>query len=131
MNSRELPSTQERLALEKQAERDDVTRSVRRAQGVIAARNYTGEDWRDEALCSTVDPNLFDTSVVTKAQIENSQKLCNSCNVAESCLDYIVKRPGDEADMLWGGFTPAELKLARRRKMSFGVLLRLQDKRRL
>lgn len=76
----------------------------------IRASNSKSEDWRDDALCAQVDPDLwFPEAGQTGAQ---ARKLCRSCEVREECLEYALEH--DERYGIWGGLSErARYKLKR------------------
>lgn len=128
MESRKSPSSQERANQEKQQKREDVSKDVRRAQAIIENRNVREGDWRDEALCSAADPELFDTSHALKDQIEKARAYCGACKVSDSCLRHILDHPDNTGTMMWAGYTPEQLKAIRRR-IGRDTLSRLAQRR--
>lgn len=66
-----------------------------------AAREY---DWRDDALCTQTDPDAFFPE--TGETASPAKKVCDSCKVAEQCLEYALAN--DEAFGVWGGLSAKE-----------------------
>lgn len=69
-----------------------------------------GYDWRDEAVCASVDPELFHPigykSGSDLLQIEQARAVCNSCPVKAKCLEFAIEKR--IPDGIMGGLTPAE-----------------------
>ena len=66
-------------------------------------------DWRDEALCSVVDPELFDEVHNRK---DEAKEYCAACTVKEQCLEYALRTNQDT--LIWGGLTADERRALRR-----------------
>lgn len=58
-------------------------------------------DWRDDALCAQVDPEIFFPP--KGGSSEDAKKVCTQCDVREQCLQYAIDN--DEALGVWGGLT--------------------------
>lgn len=67
--------------------------------------------WREEALCSQVDPELF-FSEHGSPTIAN--RICHACPVQALCLDDALAR--NEIYGVWGGLTTGERAAERRRR---------------
>jgi WhiB family redox-sensing transcriptional regulator len=82
------------------------TRHARKLASQMLTRDY---DWRDDATCRTVDPELFFPSgrggQVT-AMEQQAKKVCAVCPVREECLDAALEA-GDYTGV-WGGLSEAE-----------------------
>jgi WhiB family redox-sensing transcriptional regulator len=66
-------------------------------------------DWRDDAACRDVDPELFfpDGDVKSvRAQVTMAKLTCRRCPVSATCLSWALAS-GQEAG-IWGGLTEAE-----------------------
>jgi len=66
-------------------------------------------DWRDQAACRDVDPDLFfpvSTSGASVRQIEEAKQVCRTCPVCGPCLQWALER-GENAGV-WGGTTEDE-----------------------
>jgi WhiB family transcriptional regulator, redox-sensing transcriptional regulator len=76
-------------------------------------------DWRDQALCAQIDPDLFypENGAIPHA----ARRICAQCPVSLDCLvDALVRR--DVSHGIRGGKTPAERrKLLRRSAEREGV----------
>lgn len=72
-------------------------------------------DWRHEASCRDVDPELFfpiGTTGPALAQIEAAKAICNMCAVQAPCLEWSLSTAQDAG--IWGGLTEDERRLIRR-----------------
>lgn len=69
--------------------------------------------WRDYALCVEVDPELFFPDAQHSSENRQARKLCFECPVREECLGYALVNRIDYG--IWGGCTPLERKLLRRK----------------
>jgi WhiB family redox-sensing transcriptional regulator len=68
--------------------------------------------WREEALCSQVDPDLWFPK--RGGASHEAKKVCADCPVARQCLDYAIK--AGEIYGIWGGLGHAKrVKLAKTR----------------
>ncbi len=66
-------------------------------------------DWRAQAACRDVDPELFfpvSTSGASVPQIEEAKQVCRTCPVCGACLRWALER-GENAGV-WGGTTEDE-----------------------
>lgn len=73
---------------------------------LFLTRNY---DWRDDASCRTVDPEIFfptGAGGLSAQQERNAKKVCGNCPVREECLKTAV----DTAQYtgVWGGLSEKE-----------------------
>jgi WhiB family redox-sensing transcriptional regulator len=77
-------------------------------------------DWRNDASCRDVDPDLFfpvGTTGIAIEQVDAAKRVCGSCRVRESCLEFALASNQDAG--VWGGLTEDErrtLKRARQRR---------------
>ena len=66
-------------------------------------------DWRADALCGRVDPELFfptaDDDVLFESQVAAAKRVCAGCPVRGRCLAYAVTALPDG---IAGGMTPEE-----------------------
>ncbi|ODU04163.1 MAG: hypothetical protein ABS81_11610 [Pseudonocardia sp. SCN 72-86] len=66
-------------------------------------------DWRADALCGRVDPELFfptaDDDVLFESQVAAAKRVCAGCPVRGRCLDYALTALPDG---IAGGMTPEE-----------------------
>lgn len=71
--------------------------------------------WQEQAQCSGSDTETFyhDTWEKRREELVLLKKMCSHCPVAAECLDYALQT--NEAYGIWGGLTPAERRLVRRR----------------
>jgi len=76
----------------------------------LVARPVPGyRDWRGDAACRDVDPELFfpDGDVKSvRAQVAMAKLICRRCPVSATCLSWALAS-GQEAG-IWGGLTEAE-----------------------
>ncbi len=89
-------------------------------------------NWRDEAACVGVDPDLFFPSKrggFPPDQIERARKVCHGCPAIMRCLQYAVEE--DIRYGIWGGLTEKERAMRKtavqQRKLSEAALLRYID----
>ena len=72
-------------------------------------------DWRHEAACREVDPELFfpiGTTGPALEQIETARRICTACHVARECLEFALAT-NQEAG-IWGGTTEEERRKLRK-----------------
>lgn len=72
-------------------------------------------DWRHQAACRDVDPEIFfpvGTTGPALAQIQAAQSICGTCNVQRECLDWALETGQDAG--IWGGTTEEERREMRR-----------------
>ncbi|MCI6585058.1 MAG: WhiB family transcriptional regulator [Mobiluncus porci] len=73
-------------------------------------------DWRDQAACLTVDPELFfpvGNTGPALAQIEEAKAVCATCAVTEICLKWALDNNQDSG--VWGGTSEDERRSLKRR----------------
>src|SRR5207237_8553548 len=66
-------------------------------------------DWRHEAACREVDPELFfpiGNSGPALLQIEEAKQVCRRCTVMEECLRWAIESGQDAG--VWGGMSEDE-----------------------
>lgn len=77
-------------------------------------------DWRNDASCRDVDPDLFfpiGTTGIAMEQVDAAKSICAGCVVREPCLEFALASNQDAG--VWGGLTEDErrtLKRARQRR---------------
>ncbi len=77
-------------------------------------------DWRNEAACRDVDPDLFfpiGTTGIAVEHVDAAKRICATCTVREPCLEFALASNQDAG--VWGGLTEDErrtLKRARQRR---------------
>jgi WhiB family redox-sensing transcriptional regulator len=74
-------------------------------------------DWRHQASCRDVDPELFFPIGATGpalAQIEAAKAICGMCSVREPCLEWALETGQDSG--VWGGLTEEERRTLRRER---------------
>jgi WhiB family transcriptional regulator, redox-sensing transcriptional regulator len=77
-----------------------------------------GADWRDQAACRDVDPELFfpvGNAGPALLQIGQAKQVCAGCPVRAPCLDWALDS-GKEAGV-WGGTSEHERRALRSRGM--------------
>ena len=80
-----------------------------------------GDEWRDRAICASVDPGLFFPEGPGHLQmVRDAKRICASCDVSTRCLEQAVA-DGEEFG-IFGGTTPKE------RAMMMGVSWRARPK---
>jgi WhiB family redox-sensing transcriptional regulator len=73
-------------------------------------------DWRHEAACREVDPELFfpiGNSGPALLQIEEAKQVCRRCTVMEECLRWAIESGQDAG--VWGGMSEDERRALKRR----------------
>lgn len=73
-------------------------------------------DWRDQAACLTVDPELFfpvGNTGPALAQIEEAKAVCATCRVVDVCLKWALDNNQDAG--VWGGTSEDERRSLKRR----------------
>lgn len=75
----------------------------------IAPPDPDRTDWRDVAVCASVDPNLF--YPVQGEQPTAAKLVCAGCPVRAECLTDAWASP--ESEGVWGGLTKRERQSAR------------------
>ena len=73
-------------------------------------------DWRHEAACREVDPELFfpiGNSGPALLQIEEAKQVCRRCSVMEECLRWAIESGQDAG--VWGGMGEDERRALKRR----------------
>lgn len=72
-------------------------------------------EWRREAACKDLDPNLFFPIGVTGPavdQIAAAKSICSQCPVRGECLDFAITT--NQEFGVWGGTTEDERRVLRR-----------------
>jgi WhiB family transcriptional regulator, redox-sensing transcriptional regulator len=73
-------------------------------------------DWRHEAACREVDPELFfpiGNSGPALLQIEEAKQVCRRCSVMDECLRWAIESGQDAG--VWGGMSEDERRALKRR----------------
>ena len=77
-------------------------------------------DWRDDAACREVDPDLFfpDYDIgPARAQVKMAKLICRGCPVNATCLNWALATEQEAG--IWGGLTEAERHRLRQRSRRF------------
>jgi len=93
---------------------DAKTGRIRRAPGRREGVDIM--DWRHEAACREVDPELFfpiGNSGPALLQIEEAKQVCRRCSVTEECLRWAIESGQDAG--VWGGMSEDERRALKRR----------------
>jgi WhiB family redox-sensing transcriptional regulator len=72
-------------------------------------------DWRENARCKEMDPDLFfpvGTTGPALLQIEAAKAVCRQCDVRQDCLQYALD--SNQEYGIWGGLTEEERRYMRR-----------------
>jgi WhiB family redox-sensing transcriptional regulator len=72
------------------------------------------QDWRADAACRGMDPELFFPSAGDVAGAEAARQVCAGCPVRAQCLDYALRAP--ETRGVWGGETDRERRTIRKKR---------------
>ena len=73
-------------------------------------------DWRHEAACREVDPELFfpiGNTGPALLQIEEAKQVCRRCSVMDECLRWAIDSGQDAG--VWGGMSEDERRALKRR----------------
>ncbi|MFP5486870.1 MAG: WhiB family transcriptional regulator [Acidimicrobiia bacterium] len=73
--------------------------------------------WRDHALCSGTDPDLFfpvGTTGQALVSIDHAKRVCAQCTVTSECLDFALETNQDSG--IWGGLSEEERRQIRRQR---------------
>jgi WhiB family transcriptional regulator, redox-sensing transcriptional regulator len=93
------------------------------AAGSSVRRTFAVADWREAAACRHIDPELFfpvGTTGVATHRIEAAKRVCRSCEVIESCLEFALST--NQESGVWGGTSEDE---RRRLRKSWLMMRRL------
>ena len=80
---------------------------------------WDAEDWRDQASCRSVDPDLFfpvGTTGVALVQIEHAKSVCRSCTAREACLEFALAT--NQESGIWGGTSEEERRKLRKQRLA-------------
>ena len=86
----------------------------------MTADPWAGEDnWRTRAACRAADPDSFfpvaePGTDAYELQVAEAKKVCAACPVRAACLRWAMD--SHFKDGVWGGTTPDERRLERRRR---------------
>jgi WhiB family redox-sensing transcriptional regulator len=84
------------------------------SQGLLRRQQDAGDtDWRDDAACRGVDPDLFfpiSTSGKSVPQIDEAKQVCRACPVCGPCLRWALD---SGSAGVWGGTTEDERRILR------------------
>src|SRR5712692_7989538 len=81
-----------------------------------AEKEWTIMDWRHEAACREVDPELFfpiGNSGPALLQIDEAKQVCRRCSVMDECLRWAIDSGQDAG--VWGGMSEDERRALKRR----------------
>jgi WhiB family transcriptional regulator, redox-sensing transcriptional regulator len=73
-------------------------------------------DWRHDAACRDVDPELFfpiGNTGPALLQIDEAKQVCHRCPVVGDCLQWALESGQDAG--VWGGMSEDERRAAKRR----------------
>jgi len=73
-------------------------------------------DWRHQAACREVDPELFfpiGNTGPALLQIEEAKQVCRRCSVMDECLRWAIDSGQDAG--VWGGMSEDERRALKRR----------------
>jgi WhiB family transcriptional regulator, redox-sensing transcriptional regulator len=74
-------------------------------------------NWRKDAACRDVDPELFfPISKTALGQIEKAKRICHICPAQHQCLTWALEV--GVTDGVWGGATPEERRVIRRAQVT-------------
>jgi len=73
------------------------------------------DQWRMQAACRDVDPDLFfpiGATGMAVDQIDEAKRVCSMCPVSSACLEYALATNQDSG--VWGGTSEEERRSLRR-----------------
>ena len=79
------------------------------------AIEWDNDDWRREAACNTVDPDLFfpiGSTGPAVAQIKAAKAVCDACEVQPACLEFALAT--NQESGVWGGTAEEERRKLRK-----------------
>lgn len=79
------------------------------------AIEWDNDDWRREAACNDVDPDLFfpiGSTGPAVAQIKAAKAVCDDCTVQPSCLEFALAT--NQESGVWGGTDEEERRRLRK-----------------
>lgn len=88
----------------------------RAAARTINSGREPSMDWRSQAACLTVDPELFfpvGNTGPAIAQIAEAKQVCARCDVVDTCLKWALENGQDAG--VWGGMSEDERRSLKRR----------------
>jgi len=77
--------------------------------------DWDAEDWRTDAACRSVDPELFfpiGTTGNALGQIEAAKRICRQCDALEACLEFALAT--NQESGVWGGTAEDERRKLRK-----------------
>jgi len=74
-------------------------------------------DWRDKALCTQVDPDMFFPEPYQAGA--QAKAVCKGCEVRTPCLEFALEH--GEPEGIWGGLNPQERRKLRVRQIADGI----------
>lgn len=80
----------------------------------LALAVATDTDWMDQAACRSEGPDLFFEASGLDELHEPARRVCATCPVAGTCLEYALDRNIDHG--VWGGATEKERRALRRNR---------------
>jgi WhiB family redox-sensing transcriptional regulator len=86
------------------------------ATSLATTPQWENIEWRRDAACKDVDPNLFFPVGVTGPaipQIAAAKSICDECSVQRDCLEFAITT--NQEFGVWGGMTEDERRVLRRR----------------
>ncbi|HEX7168210.1 MAG TPA: WhiB family transcriptional regulator [Acidimicrobiales bacterium] len=76
---------------------------------------WDADDWRDQASCRSVDPDLFfpvGTTGIALVQIEHAKAVCRTCEAQPACLEFALAT--NQESGIWGGTSEEERRKLRK-----------------
>ena len=74
-------------------------------------------DWHKDAVCASIDPELFYPNTRIEGSEEAAKQICRTCPVRLECLEDALSQPEDFFG-IFGGFNPSERSALKRRSMA-------------
>lgn len=66
------------------------------------------QGWRDDAVCSTADPELWFPELEKSPSAELAMRICRTCPAQFQCLRWALDNPSISQFGIWGGTTPGD-----------------------
>ena len=97
-----------------------MSKSKWKEKATINIRAITADwDWQSEGACKNMDTSIFFYEDNERGQEKDlrektAKAICDTCPVINECLEFALQIKEDYG--IWGGTTPEERKLIRRRR---------------
>ena len=72
-----------------------------------------GSEWQKQAVCASVEPELFYPAPQEHVRRRQAKAVCKSCPVVNECLQWALESGQDHG--VWGGLSEDERRTLKRR----------------